>query len=117
MPSKVESLEKELQKLKNLQQKTSEEPDFELVDCSDTPASQVLSFLSTQKLGPAGVALYDRLYFSRTLTEHQQQLLEKVLKKMDREDWLEPILEEISSVEACYEEIHKECQGSALGMR
>jgi len=56
--------------------------------------------LSTKELGPAGTVLYDKIYFSRTLTDNQQQLLEKVLAKMGHPEWLEAILEEISSVEA-----------------
>lgn len=113
----VESIQRQIQKLKDQKHQSESEPDFELVDCSDTPASQVLAFLSTQKLGQAGVALYDKIYFSRTLTDSQLQLLEKVLDKMGCPEYLDPILEEISAVEACYAEIDKQCQTSALGMR
>lgn len=113
----VVSIQKQLQKLKSQQQKSQQSEDFILVDCSETPIGQVLSFLSTKSLGPAGLALADALYLSRPLTDNQLDLLQKVLDKMGHPEYMEVILQEISDLWTALGEVDKLCKTSALGMK
>lgn len=72
-------------------------PDFELEPCSG-PLWEVVAFLEARpKLGPAGRSLYSALTGFKPLTEAQEELLIKVLAKLQHSEWLEPILQEMES--------------------
>jgi len=96
-------------------QQQSEDPDFELVDCSQEPLFQVLAFLESRKLGPAGMGLLHGLTGHRPLTEAQEALLQKVCKKMGHEDWMEPILQELDSTLQPLAACDQECSQKPAG--
>lgn len=103
--------------LKRLPQATDEDgPDFELVDCSQEPLFQVMAFLEARpKLGPAGMSLLHGLTGFKPLTEAQEELLEKVCKKMGHEDWMEPILHELASTLQALAACDQECSQKPAG--
>lgn len=110
-------LEGRIRQLEQNMLKSQDEADFTLVDLSQTPAGQVLGFLSGQTLGPAGLALYDAIYFSRPLTDNQLALLGKVLDKLGHPEYMEPIQKGIIDLWAALGEVDKQCKTSALGMK
>lgn len=77
-------------------QQQSDDPGFELDPCSG-PIWDVLAFLEARKLGPAGRSLYSALTGFKPLTEAQEELLVKILAKLQHPEWLEPILQEMDS--------------------
>jgi hypothetical protein len=91
-------------------------PGFELEPCTG-PLWDVVAFLETRKLGPAGRSLYNALTGYRPLTEAQEALLQKVLAHLGHPEWLEPILEELESTLQCLANCNAECSYSALNMR
>ena len=117
MPSKLDSLCQQMENLKQQKsQQQSEDPGFELVDCSQEPLFQVMAFLEARpKLGPAGRSLYSGLTGFKPLTEGQEELLEKVCKKMGHEDWLEPILQELASTLQALAACDQECSQKPAG--
>ena len=86
-----------MQDLKAQKHQNESEADFELVDCSQEPLFQVVDFLDSRKLGPAGLELYESLSCRNVLTETQIALLEKICSKMGHKDWSVQILQEIST--------------------
>ncbi len=113
----MESLTRQLEKLKAQHQKTSEEPDFELVDCSQEPYWVVVNYLEARpKLGPAGKDLLAGLCGRRPLTEDQGLLLQKVLDKLQHADWLDSVLAEQKVLGQALNEVDRECCRSALQM-
>jgi hypothetical protein len=97
--------------LERFPQATDEDgPDFELVDCSQEPLFQVMAFLESKpKLGPAGRSLYNALTGYRPLSQPQEELLHKVLAKMQHPEWLEPILQEMDSTISALAACDREC--------
>lgn len=103
--------------LERLPQATDEDgPDFELVDCSQEPLFQVISFLESRKLGPAGMSLLTALTGYRPLTEAQEELLQKVLAKMGCPEALQDIKDELASTLQALAACDAECSHSALNM-
>ena len=104
--------------LERLPQATDDEdgPDFELVDCSQEPLFQVMAFLEARpKLGPAGRSLYDALTGFRPLTEAQEELLMKICQKLDHEDWIEAIHQEMDSTIQALAACDQECSQKPAG--
>jgi hypothetical protein len=97
MHSKLENLQRQLQDLKDLRYQSEPEADFELVDCSQEPLFQVVDFLGSRKLGPAGMELYEAISCRNALKESQIALLEKICSKLGHKDWPIQILQEIST--------------------
>lgn len=87
-----DDLKKALERLPQVGDDTG--PDFELDPCSG-PIWDVLAFLEARKLGPTGRSLYDALTGFKPLTEAQEELLGKILAKMQHPEWMEPILQEM----------------------
>ena len=118
MPSKLDSLCQQMENLKQQKsQQQSEDPDFELVDCSQEPLFQVMAFLEVRKLGPAGMGLLHGLTGHRPLTEAQEALLQKVLAKMGHPGWLEPILQELASTLQALQSCDQECSQKPAGWK
>jgi len=88
-------------------------PDFDLEPCSG-PLWEVVAFLEARKLGPAGRSLLSALTGFKPLTEAQEELLQKVLAKLQHPEWLEPILQELDSTLKALAACDAECSYSAL---
>lgn len=92
-------------------------PDFELDPCSG-PIWDVLAFLEARpKLGPAGRSLYSALTGFKPLTEAQEELLVKILAKLQHPEWLEPILQEMDSTLQALAHVDQECSLKPAGWR
>lgn len=108
-----DDLKKALERLPQMEDDTG--PDFELVDCSQEPIWLVVAFLQARQLGPAGLDLLDALKFRHALTQPQEELLAKVVKKMEQPDeWVESILQEIEEFNQALAQVDAECSTSAL---
>jgi len=104
--------------LERLPQATDDEdgPDFELVDCSQEPLFQVMAFLESRpKLGPAGRSLYNALTGHRSLSQAQEELLEKVLAKMGCPEALQAIKAELASTLQALAACDQECSQKPAG--
>jgi hypothetical protein len=116
MPLKLENLCRQVQNLKKSQHQQREVPDFELDPCSG-PLWDVLAFLDSRKLGPTGRSLYDALTGFKPLTEAQEELLQKVLAKLQHPEWLEPILQELDSTIKALTACDAECALKPTGWK
>lgn len=74
-----------------------------------SPWALFLEFLEGRKLGPAGQELLQAIKLNHTLTEPQEELLEKICLKIGHLNWPEAILREISDTQGLYREAEKAC--------
>lgn len=73
-----------------------------LISSDMSPRGRVMSFIYSQRMGPATRGLYDALMLTQPLTDDQKLLLERVCQKMGQPDWPEIIEEETAAREQEY---------------